>query len=108
MGLALFSRQLRRDFATMIKRAFTEHPASVGESYFGHLGCALSFSGKMVGGGLVCLLHGFFPFLFVKTGSKCIEELHYSMVTHRDTRSRVDSEALPAMEQTPANIGAAE
>lgn len=92
----------------MIKRAFTEHPASVGESYFEHLGCALGFSLKMIGGGLACLLHGLFPFLFVRTGSKCIGELHHIMVTHRDKRLRESGDELPAMEQASTNLGAAE
>lgn len=92
----------------MIKRAFTEHPASVGESYFQHMGCAFSFSMKMIGGGLACLLHGIFPFLFVRTGSKCIEGLHHSMVTHRDRRLNVAEGDLPAMKQQSTNLGAAE
>lgn len=92
----------------MIKRAFTEHPASVGESYFEHMGCAFGFSLKMIGGGVACLLHGLFPFLFVRTGSKCIDELHHTMVTHRDKRLREAGDKLPAMEQAPANLGAAE
>ncbi len=92
----------------MIKRAFTEHPASVGESYFGHLGCALGFSLKMIGGGIACLLHGLFPFLFVRTGSKCIDELHHSMVTHRDKRLHNARDELAAMDKTSANLGAAE
>lgn len=92
----------------MIKRAFTEHPASVGESYFGHLGCAFGFSAKMLVGSIACFMHGLFPFLFVKTGSKCINELHHSMVTHRDKRLHEAGNKLPAMEQAPANLGAAE
>lgn len=67
----------------MIKRAFTEHPASVGESYFQHMGSAFRFSTKMIGAGFACMLHGIFPFLFKCAGRKCIEELHTAMVTHR-------------------------
>jgi len=67
----------------MIKRAFTEHPASVGENYFQHLCSASSFAGAMFINSFACLLHGIFPFLFVKTGSKCITQLHDRMVTNR-------------------------
>ena len=70
----------------MLKRAFTEHPDSVGESYFQHMGMAFGFGAKMVLSGAACLLHGFFPFLFVTTGRRCIESLHDSMVLHRDRR----------------------
>ncbi|MEO1038562.1 MAG: DUF6356 family protein [Pseudomonadota bacterium] len=70
----------------MIKRAFTEHPATVGETYGGHMGQAFSFGFAMIGAGLCCLLHGIFPFLFERTGSRCIENLHHRMVTHRDRR----------------------
>ena len=70
----------------MIKRAFTEHPASVGETYWQHLGCALSFGASMIIGGVACLLHGLLPFAFTKSGSRRIEILHRRMVTHRDRR----------------------
>ncbi len=63
--------------------AFTDHPASVGESYSDHLAHASGFGLRMIAGGLACILHGFFPFLFVKTGSRQITTLHGRMVTHR-------------------------
>ncbi len=68
-------------------RLFTEHPASVGESYFEHLGQALGFATRMFLGSLACLVHAFLPFLFVKTGSRCIGDLHDRMVAKRDRRS---------------------
>ncbi len=74
----------------MIKRAFTEHPASVGESYFQHMGMAFGFGAKMALSGIACLIHGVLPFLFVRTGRNCIEDLHRRMVTHRDRRTWCD------------------
>ena len=68
----------------MLKRLFTEHPASVDETYWEHVGVALSFSGKMFYGAVVCLVHAFLPFLFVKTGSQVIVELNDRMVTNRN------------------------
>ena len=62
---------------------FKEHPASVGETYFEHMGMASSFGVRMVFAGTACLLHGLFPFLFVKTGSKAIADLHDRMVVKR-------------------------
>ena len=67
----------------MIFKAFTEHPASVGETYFQHLRHANGFGIRMVLGGFACMLHGFLPFLFVKTGSTQIETLHGTMVVNR-------------------------
>lgn len=66
--------------------SFTEHPASVGETYFGHLLSALTFCGKLTLALLACLTHAFFPFLFEKTGSKIISQLMNDMVHNRDKR----------------------
>ena len=68
----------------MIRKAFTEHPASVGETYFQHLRHANSFGIRMVIGGFACMLHGLLPFLFVKTGSNQIQTLHGQMVVKRN------------------------
>lgn len=69
-----------------LRRLFTEHPASVGESYLQHLGQASSFGLRMVGAGLCCLIHGLLPFLFVRTGSGAVTELHDRMVVNRSRR----------------------
>jgi len=64
-------------------RAFTEHPASVGESYGEHLGRASCFGLRMVFAGIACLVHGVLPFLFQRTGSRAIAELNERMVVNR-------------------------
>ena len=64
-------------------RPFTEHPASVGESYGEHLLMAVSFGARMICAGLACLLHGLLPFLFVRTGSRTITELNERMIAKR-------------------------
>ena len=64
-------------------RAFTEHPASVGESYAEHLFRAVYFGTRMVFAGIACLVHGVLPFLFVRTGSRAIVELNDRMVVNR-------------------------
>ena len=64
-------------------RAFTEHPASVGESYTEHLFRALCFGLRMVFAGVACVVHGVLPFLFVRTGSRAIAELNDRMVVNR-------------------------
>lgn len=67
----------------MLRRLFTEHPASVDETYGEHMGMAFSFGTRMFLGSLACFVHGLLPFLFVKTGSTAIDELHERMVTNR-------------------------
>ncbi len=66
-----------------IRQRFRDHPASVGESYGEHLGSATGFGLRMIAAGLCCLIHGLLPFLFVKTGSAAIRDLHGRMVTNR-------------------------
>jgi len=72
-------------------RMFTDHPASVGETYGEHLGMASGFGFRMILGGLACLVHGILPFLFTKTGSRIVTELHGRMVSHRNRHAAADS-----------------
>lgn len=74
-----------------MSRLFTQHPASVGETYLQHLRTALSFGIRMLGGGAACLVHSLLPFLFVRTASRCIEQLHDRMVLHRAATRRASS-----------------
>ena len=62
---------------------FTDHPASVGESYAEHLGTAAGFGVRLVLTGLACIVHALLPFLFVKTGSQQISALYDRMVANR-------------------------
>ena len=66
-----------------LHRLFTEHPATVGETYWGHLLRASWFGGRMLLGAGACFVHAIFPFLFVKTGSQAITQLHSAMVANR-------------------------
>jgi hypothetical protein len=68
----------------MIFRIFTEHPASVGESYLGHLWQATGFGLRMIAAGVACVLHGLLPFLFVTTGSDAMKALHAKMSARRE------------------------
>ena len=64
-------------------RRFTDHPATVNETYFQHMGMAFGFGGRMLLGSLACFVHGFFPWLCLTRGSDTIRALHHRMVTHR-------------------------
>lgn len=68
-------------------RAFTQHPETVGETYFEHLGSAWGFASTMFVGAMACLLHGLFPFAFQSSGSRRIRELHDRMVVHRTAKA---------------------
>ncbi|MGF1544275.1 MAG: DUF6356 family protein [Parvularculaceae bacterium] len=78
-----------------MKRLFTEHPETIGETYTEHFGQATSFGTEMIVCGLACIVHGFLPFVFEKTGSDAIVRLHRRMVTHRDRRN-ASYAAVPA------------
>lgn len=62
---------------------FTEHPSTVGETYWQHMAASLSFALPMLLGSAAALVHSFFPFLFVRTGSDIIARLHDRMVVNR-------------------------
>lgn len=68
-------------------RAFTDHPASVGESYSEHLAQAACFGFRMIGAGIACLVHALLPFLFQRTGSAAIAELNDRMLVNRRVSS---------------------
>jgi hypothetical protein len=71
-----------------LRRLFTEHPASVGETYLQHLCAASGFAARMLIGGIACFLHALFPFAFRHTGSDCISNLYERMVAHRNAAHR--------------------
>lgn len=62
---------------------FTDHPASVGESYGRHWRVATRFGCRMIAGGLGTLVHGICPFLFTATGSRTVEALQAEIVAKR-------------------------
>jgi len=70
---------------------FTAHPATVGESYAEHLVMATSFGCRMVLAGVACTLHGLFPFVFVRTGSRAVADLNKRMIAGRSARSVPDA-----------------
>jgi hypothetical protein len=72
----------------VLARLFTQHPASVGESYLQHLRAAATFGIRMLAGGLACLVHALLPFLFERTASHCIDQLHQRMVVNRADMQR--------------------
>jgi hypothetical protein len=67
----------------MPQLSFTEHPASVGETYGEHMASAWGFAARMALGAGACFVHGIFPFLCLTTGSGTIRELYARMISQR-------------------------
>ncbi|MEO6624721.1 MAG: DUF6356 family protein [Burkholderiaceae bacterium] len=66
-----------------ITRAFTEHPAAVGETWGQHFTTAFRFALSLQVAALAALVHAILPFMFVKTSSRIITALYGRMVAHR-------------------------
>lgn len=60
----------------MISKLFLDHPRSVDESYFEHMGFALWFSGKLFTAAFAALVHAFLPSCCEKTASTITAELY--------------------------------
>lgn len=74
-------------------RLFNDHPATVNETYGQHFMAAAGFGFRMIGGGILCLVHALVPGAFCTKGSEMITELHERMVTNR--RRIAESRAIP-------------
>ncbi len=64
----------------------TDHPASVGETYFGHLRFAMRFGTTMVMGGVACMVHGLLPFCLTTSGSRRVRALSEVLARHPGRR----------------------
>ena len=60
---------------TRIARMFTDHPETVGESYFGHMAFAAWFASRLALAAGAAIVHAFFPFLFETTASRIVRQL---------------------------------
>ena len=58
---------------------FTEHPASVGETYGEHFRVAAGFAGALIGAAGAAALHAVAPCFFQTTASSKVCELHDRM-----------------------------
>ena len=61
---------------TRLARLFIDHPASVDETYFGHMAFAAWFAGRLFMAAGAALIHALLPFLFESTASTIIRELY--------------------------------
>lgn len=75
---------------------FTQHPRSVGESYWQHMGVALTFSASLLIGAVAALVHAVFPFLCSSTSSGIVMRLHKRIM------DRKRAEVMTALHDTHA------
>ena len=59
-----------------ISEKFTDHPTSVGQTYFEHFKFALKVSASLLKAFLACLIHAVYPPVHKNTASATIAELH--------------------------------
>lgn len=60
----------------MIAKLFTDHPASVEETYLEHAAFAGRFALTLFGAALAAGIHAIFPFAFEKTASTIVARLY--------------------------------
>jgi hypothetical protein len=64
-----------------IKRFFTEHPESAGESYTEHAKVALCMSRQLFGASMAALVHAVFPNFHCTTASERVHSLAHCLET---------------------------
>jgi hypothetical protein len=60
----------------MVATLFLDHPASVNETYFGHMRFALGFAFWLGVAAAAALVHAFIPALCETTASRILKRLH--------------------------------
>ena len=76
-----------------VRKFFTEHPASVGETYWQHFRFAAKVFRSLSKAAFACLVHAVFPPLFQKTASTEIRSLHEGIESRANTPT-LDAETL--------------
>ena len=75
-----------------IRAKFTEHPNSVGETYFEHMGVAAGFSKQLFKAAFCCAIHAVMPWKHCTTGSTAVKQLHADMTAG----ARADTDVVAA------------
>lgn len=78
----------------MARNIFTDHPNSIGETYWEHLVAAACIGGRLIKASFYCFVHAVFPFLYEKAGSQEIRDLHELIAANR-TVSAEETAAEP-------------
>lgn len=72
-------------------KLFTDHPASVGETYWQHFAVAGRFGIRMTLGGLGCFVHAVLPFACKSSGSATVRALNAQLVANRAAATQLKS-----------------
>jgi hypothetical protein len=64
-----------------LRRHFTDHPASVGESYGEHFRVAVRFARELTAAAAACAVHAVVPSLCTTSASARIRRLHEQMTS---------------------------
>ncbi len=62
-----------------LPRCFTDHPATVGETYPEHMRMSLSYAVPLTKAAAAAYMHALLPFLFTTTASGIVKGLHDRM-----------------------------
>lgn len=78
-----------------VSKLFTDHPAAVNETYFGHMAFAAWFASRLFMAGGAALAHAILPFMFETTASRIVREL-YERTANRKPQHAVGAEKAAA------------
>jgi len=87
-----------------IYKIFSDHPASVGETYLQHCRHALGFGWIMLRGSVGCFLHALFPWAHTRTGSQTVTRLYDRMVINRRKLRADEMSTLDPLDAIAENI----
>lgn len=76
-------------------KAFTEHPAAAGETYWQHLLFTLGMGARLMFAGFVILLHGILPFALTYTGSKHLKKCNKILSERSKMAQMADESPMP-------------
>jgi hypothetical protein len=80
-----------------IRRAFTEHPASVGETYTEHMRVAAHFAKELSMAAGAAAIHAVMPGMCCTSASDRIKKLHVEMTTGARGEVAVDAQPSAAV-----------
>ncbi len=79
---------------SIVDAVFLRHPRNHGEGYTEHARFAAGVGGRMVLGGLACLVHAVLPCAFTTTGSRTVRDLSERLAARRGDRAPSRSRGL--------------
>ena len=68
-----------------MRNFFTEHPNSIGETYSEHFRFAIRNGFSLFIGGIACIIHAVFPFVFTTIASRTVYAINKNL-TQRQNR----------------------